>query len=67
MADKNGLTLALGSRIKQVYRNSLRGTRTRPSNDALEAMLLVPKELIDWLLSDEFERQFEQALVECND
>lgn len=67
MADKNGLTLALGSRIPQIYRNSLRNTKVRSSLQSLEATLLVPQELIDWLLSDEFEQQFEQALIECND
>jgi hypothetical protein len=30
-------------------------------------LLLVPKEFIERLLSDEFEARFEQALKECDD
>ncbi len=67
VADKIGLTLALGCKVPMVYRTSLRNTKVRPSNEALEATLLVPAFLIDWLLSDEFEKVFEQALIDCND
>jgi meiotically up-regulated gene 157 (Mug157) protein len=67
VADKNGFTLALGTKVPMVYRTSLRNTKVRPSLDALEATLLVPKEFIEWLLTDHFEEFFEQALVECND
>jgi hypothetical protein len=67
VADKNGFTLALGTKVPMVYRTSLRNTKVRPSLDALEATLLVPKEFIEWLLTDHFEEFFEQALVECDD
>jgi hypothetical protein len=67
MADKNGFTLALGAKVPMVYRTSLRNSRVRPSLDALEAALLVPKEFIDWLLTEQFERDFDTALAECDD
>jgi hypothetical protein len=67
VADKNGFTLALGAKVPMVYRNSLRNSRVRPSLESLEAALLVPKEFIDWLLTEEFERYFETALAECQD
>ena len=50
-----------------VYRNALRASKTRPSLDSLEATLLVPRDFIDWLLSEDFETDFETALRECND
>jgi hypothetical protein len=68
VADKNGFLLALGSKVLRDYRNSLRDTKARPSLETLEGiLLLVPKEFIERLLSDEFEAQFEQALKECDD
>jgi hypothetical protein len=67
VADKNGFTLALGAKVPMVYRNSLRSVKVRPSLEALEATLLVPKEFIEWLLTDHFEGTFEQALIECDD
>lgn len=67
VADKNGFLLALGSKVPRDYRNSLRDTKSRPSVETLEGILLVPKEFIERLLSDEFEAQFEQALRECDD
>jgi hypothetical protein len=67
MADKNGFLLALGSKVPRDYRNSLRDTKALPSLETLEGILLVPKEFIERLLSEEFEAQFEQALKECDD
>ena len=66
MADKNGLTLALGSKVPRTSRNALRNARVRPSNEALEGILLVPIDFIPWLLSEEFETDFERALAECD-
>lgn len=67
VADRNGFTLALGSKVPMVYRTSLRNSRVRPSPETLESTLLVPAEFIDWLLTDDFERHFEKALIECDD
>jgi hypothetical protein len=67
VADKSGFTLALGSMVPMVYRTSLRGMKNRPPLDVLEGSLLVPKEFIDWLLTDHFENYFSRAITECRD
>jgi hypothetical protein len=67
VADRIGFTLALGSKVPRVYRNSLRNTLTLPSLESLEAILLVPKTFIPWLLTPGFETRFEGALEACDD
>jgi hypothetical protein len=67
-ADKNGLTLALGCAVPRAYRKTLREQNylTKHAPAQLETMLLVPAEFIKWLLSPEFEADFDRALVECD-
>lgn len=66
VADKNGFTLALGCMMPAAYRASLRKMTPRPPIEVLEGMVLVPREFIDWLLTDDFESRFERALAECD-
>jgi hypothetical protein len=63
-ADKNGVTLALGCKVPHTYRTSLR--KARPALGALEGMLLVPAEYCEWLLTDDFETHFGNAVGECD-
>lgn len=64
MADKNGVTLALGCMVPRTYRNSLRTSGLQI--EQLEGMLSVPQEYIPWLLFQEFEADFEAAVAECD-
>lgn len=66
MSDKNGLVLALGCMVPQAYRKILREQRGTTTAEQLEKQILVPAELIDWVLSKEFEDDFEKALQECD-
>lgn len=65
MADKNGFTLAVGSMVPTVYRTMLRSPKSRPS--PLEATLPISQEFIPWVLSPQFEQNFEAALSQCDD
>lgn len=68
MADKVGLTLALGSAIPHAYREILREQRylERYSPDDLEQILNIPAELIPIVLETTFEKTFEDALLSCS-
>ena len=68
MADKNGLILALGTAIPLGYRKVLREADSlgRYEIDELEHQLLVPNELVSFLLGDTFEAAFEDALASCS-
>lgn len=68
VADKNGLTLALGSAIPRGYRKVLRDQNylDRYDVDELEHMLLIPAEWVEFLLDESFEPVFEEALASCS-
>jgi hypothetical protein len=64
IADKNGFTLALGCAVPFEYRKVLRKEKylDRFSGEQLEELLLIPEEFIAHLLSEGFEKSFEEAL-----
>jgi hypothetical protein len=67
VADKIGFTLALGTMVPMVYRTSLRAMKNRPPLEVLEGTISVPKEFIEWILTDEFEHSFSKAIADCQD
>ncbi len=68
VADKAGLILALGAAIPYKYRRVLREQDylSRYEIDELEHMLLIPNELVGFLLGADFEAQFNTALASCS-
>jgi hypothetical protein len=68
LSDRNGLTLALGCTIPFGYRRTLRDQHSLAKFDTeqLESIIMVPAELIEWLLNLAFEEEFERALQECD-
>jgi hypothetical protein len=65
IADKDGLVLAIGSVVPMAYRKILRNQRVLEHNSikSLEPQLLIPSDFIEYLLVDDFEVKFEQALA----
>ena len=63
-ADKNGLILALSCTVPFRYRKVLRDQKVLESLslEELEKRLFIPAEKIKFLLAEEFEEQYEQAL-----
>lgn len=68
VADRNGFTLALGCAIPKVLRNTLRTESASPAGiSSLRRAGLenyIPAEYIDYILHEEFEQAFENALNE---
>jgi len=67
-ADMNGLALALGATIPKAYRTILRQQNFIDKHPPaqLEQTLLVPAEFLTWVISEEFEKNFETAVHECD-
>jgi len=63
-ADKNGVILALGCMVPRAYREIMRKEEHVElyGVDALAAMLQVPTHMIEGLVSEEFEEDFERVL-----
>lgn len=67
-ADMNGLALALGATIPHAYRTILRQQNFIQNHPPaqLEQVLLVPAEFLAWVMSEQFEADFEKAIIECD-
>ncbi len=68
MADKNGLTLALGCAVPGAFRKIMReqGYQKKYSAEDLEEILGVPAEFFEWLFNPQFEDDLERALKACD-
>ena len=66
-ADREGLILEVGSMLHKWYRTELRRNAGKLNwpNDFVASQVGIPPELVEWLLSDDFETEFEQALLSC--
>jgi len=67
VADKNGFILALGVAVPRAYREICRKQNflARYPNEDIEKLLNIPAEFVEFVLGQDFAKEFEAALAAC--